>query len=361
MNASEIPETDGLRSSWEDDIRSPRQMKIDIPMTEDAARTVTLARWRIVESLDRTSDRLLVYVGPCSIHDPESAYRLWLEMKKLNEEFGDELELVFRVYTEKPRTDKGWKGYLHDPWIDQTFEMDRGIAETRWLLINLADQWVPSTTEILDPLSPAYLAQCVAAGCIWARTTESQRHRQLAGWSSMPIWFKNDMNGSVVTAANSMVAAAEQNAFLGIWDSWNVVVQKTTWNPHTYVIMRGWSNGPNYDADSMAEARSVLEGKNLPLRFMIDCSHQNSWKDYRNQPGVASAVAKQVGDWDTSIIWAMIELNWNEWAQKFPYPMPEGHVLEEWVSITDSCVSLETGKEMLKDLAGAVKLRRKKS
>lgn len=225
-----------------------------------------------------------------------------MEMARLQEEFGDELEIVFRVYAEKPRTNVGWAGLAHDPDMDGSFNMDKGLGLTRELMLKLANSGMPSTTEILDPLSPRYLADLVAAGCIGARTTQSQRHRQLASGASYPVGFKNGTDGGVQDAIDGMKAAAGETAFLGISSEGAVTIERTKGNPDTYIILRGGADGPNYSKDHVDAARSLVSKANLPVRFMIDNSHQNSGKKHENQPIVAADVAKQIGDGDRDII-----------------------------------------------------------
>jgi 3-deoxy-7-phosphoheptulonate synthase len=294
-------------------------------------------------------------VGPCSIHDVKAAKEYAGRLKELQEKVRDDLSLVMRVYFEKPRTTVGWKGLINDPLMDESYQINKGLTIARKLLLDLAEMGVASGTEFLDTISPQYIADAVAWGAIGARTTESQIHRELASGLSMPVGFKNGTGGNFQIAIDAIMAAHQPHRFLSVTKSGDTAIVSTKGNESCHIILRGGKTGSNYDAESIAGVRRALEEKGLEPCIMVDCSHANSEKDYRNQPKVCKNIAGQIGDGDTSIRALMIESHLNEGNQKGSSNLES---LAYGVSITDSCVNWETTVEMIEDLAKAVRKRR---
>jgi len=279
-----------------------------------------------------------------------------LEMRRKHE---GELQVVMRSYLEKPRTTVGWKGLINDPDIDNTFQINKGLRISRKLFLDLTERGMPIASEMLDTISPQFLADLLSVGAIGARTTESQLHRELASGLSFPVGFKNGTDGSLDVAVDAMGAVKHPHHFLSVTKPGIVAIVGTVGNDDCFVILRGGKKGTNYDTKSIAEAKEKLAKTGVNGRIMVDCSHGNSSKDHRNQPKVASAVAEQIAAGETGIIGLLIESNINEGNQKVP---PEGKAgLKYGVSITDACINLSTTEKVLQELADAVKTRRKKT
>src|SRR2546426_4280270 len=266
----------------------------ELPLSEDASQVITRARDEVAEILAGSDDRLIVIVGPCSVHDPAAAGEYARRLKTLSDELAADLRIVMRVYFEKPRTTVGWKGLINDPRLDGSFAINEGLRLARRLLVDLADLGLPAGCEFLDPISPQYTADTVSWGAIGARTTESQVHRELASGLSMPIGFKNGTDGDVQIAIDAVRAGAHPHRFLGVTEQGLCAIVSTRGNPDCHVILRGGQSGPNYDAASVRKAASALSDAGLPARLMIDCSHGNSGKDHRRQSVVAHDIAAQV-------------------------------------------------------------------
>jgi len=264
-----------------------------------------------------------------------------------------------RAYLEKPRTTVGWKGLINDPDIDESYQINKGLRVSRKLFTDLTSLGMPIASEMLDTISPQFLADLISLGAIGARTTESQLHRELASGLSFPMGFKNGTDGSLTVAVDAIGAAAAKHHFLGVTKQGLAAITRTAGNEHCFVILRGGTSGTNYDADSVAKTRAALAKKNQAQIMMIDCSHGNSLKDHRNQPKVARTISEQLRQGDESIIGVMIESNINEGTQKVPPEGPSG--LKKGVSITDACISWETTIDVLEDLAEAVRTRRSKA
>jgi len=303
------------------------------------------------------SDRLLVIVGPCSIHDPTTAIEYATQLKALSEKLSEDLVIVMRAYLEKPRTTVGWKGLINDPDIDETFKINKGLRVSRQLFRDLTSTGMPIATEMLDTISPQFLADFISVGAIGARTTESQLHRELASGLSFPVGFKNGTDGSLGVAIDAIGAAAAKHHFMGVTKQGLAAITRTKGNDHGFVILRGGSKGTNYDKANIQAAKETLVKKGQKLAIMVDCSHGNSNKDHRNQPKVAKVVADQLREGETAIIGVMIESNINEGNQKVPAEGPSA--LKKGVSITDACINWESTVEVLEDLAAAVRERRK--
>ncbi len=326
-------------------------MHEELPLSEAAADLVQTSRSQIRNILTGDDRRLLAIVGPCSIHDVNAAADYAQKLLPLRQELSDRLEIQMRVYFEKPRTTVGWKGLINDPHLDGTFDINQGLRLARKLLIDLAEMEVPAATELLDPITPQYLADIIAWTAIGARTTESQIHRQMASGLSMPVGYKNSTDSSITSAVNAITSAKSPHHFLGVNHQGMASIVATTGNPDGHLILRGGRKGTNFDPDSVAKAAADLQTHNLPSRMMIDCSHGNSNKDHRNQPRVLEAIAAQVANGSEFIMGCMIESHLVEGKQPIPHDLSE---LTYGQSITDACVDFETTEVMLRSLADAV-------
>lgn len=327
----------------------------EVPVSPRAAEVVSTARNEIADILTRKDDRLLAVVGPCSIHDTEAALEYADRLAALKEKVSDDLLLVMRVYFEKPRTTVGWKGLINDPHLDESYDINEGVAIARKLLLGIAEKGISAGTEFLDTISPQFYADLISWGAIGARTTECQLHRELASGLSMPVGFKNGTSGNYQIAIDAIQSAGQPHRFLSVTKSGDSAIVATKGNDTCHIILRGGKNGPNYDRESVAEVRRALEAKGMEPALMIDCSHANSSKDYRNQPAVAAEIGAQVATGDTSIRAVMIESNLHEGAQSIN---PDRSKLQYGVSVTDSCVSWETTLGIIDQLATDVRKRR---
>ncbi|KAK1782406.1 phospho-2-dehydro-3-deoxyheptonate aldolase [Copromyces sp. CBS 386.78] len=301
-------------------------------------------------------DRLLVVVGPCSLHDPATALEYCSKLKALSEKLKDDLVIVMRAYLEKPRTTVGWKGLINDPDIDSSFKINKGLRISRQLFRDLTSAGMPIASEMLDTISPQFLADFISVGAIGARTTESQLHRELASGLSFPVGFKNGTDGNLGVAIDAIGAAAAKHHFMGVTKQGLAAITRTKGNEHGFVILRGGTKGPNYDKENIQAAKETLIKKGQKLAIMVDCSHGNSNKDHRNQPKVAKVVADQIREGEKAIIGVMIESNINEGNQKVPAEGPSG--LKKGVSITDACIDWDSTVSTLEELAEAVRERR---
>ena len=347
---------DDLRIQWTKVVLPPVFLEEERSVTEAATATIFNARREIVDILNRKDDRLLVLVGPCSIHDTKAAREYAALLRNAIGEFSKDLRIVMRVYFEKPRTTIGWKGLINDPDLDQSYKINDGLRLARNLLLDLAEMGVPTGTEFLDMISPQYIAGLVSWGAIGARTTESQVHRQLVSGVSCPVGFKNATSGDVQVAVDAILSAAYSHTFLGHTKHGQSAIFVTSGNPDCHIILRGGTGMTNYDAVSVADASARLEKSGLPARIMIDFSHANSSKDYRRQSVVCKDVAGQVSAGDKRIIGAMIESNLVAGTQK----LIPGQEPVYGQSITDGCIDWAETHELLKELAVAVRARRSK-
>jgi len=314
-------------------------------------------RKRIQDILHGRDDRLLVIIGPCSIHDPQAAVDYAKKLKAERERHAGELEVVMRVYFEKPRTTVGWKGLINDPYLDESFRINEGLRIARDLLMRINQEGVPAGSEFLDVISPQYIGDLISWGAIGARTTESQVHRELASGISAPIGFKNGTDGNVRIALDAIQAARRGHHFLSVHKNGQVSAVQTVGNPDCHIILRG-GKGPNYDAASVAAAVKELEGAKLPTKLMIDFSHANSSKQYERQVEVARDVADQIAGGSQHIFGVMIESHLKAGAQKFTPGVDQPGKLEYGKSITDGCIGWEPSVGVLDALAQAVKRRR---
>jgi 3-deoxy-7-phosphoheptulonate synthase len=320
-------------------------------MTDEAAAVVAEARDRIRNILYNEDRRLLVIVGPCSVHDVDAAYEYGEKLANLRHELSGQLEILMRVYFEKPRTNIGWKGLINDPHLDGSYDINTGLRLARKLLLDLAHLGLPAATELLDPVTPQYIADVISWTAIGARTTESQTHREMASGLSMPIGFKNSTDGSLQAAMNAMLAASQPHHFLGINHSGLASIVTTTCNPDCHLVLRGGKVGPNFSAKHVAEAAEEMASLKLNPRMMVDCSHANANKDHNRQVNVLEDVAQQVEQGSTHILGVMIESHLKAGKQAIPQDLRE---MEYGKSITDACVDFETTTKMLRKLAAAV-------
>ncbi|KAF7168517.1 hypothetical protein CNMCM5623_001537 [Aspergillus felis] len=339
-----------------DPLLSPQFLQSEIPAPAHAIEAVRSGRNQAIEIIEQRDDRLLVVVGPCSIHDPATALEYATRLKELSQKLSGELCVIMRAYLEKPRTTVGWKGLINDPDIDETYNINKGLRVSRKLYADLTGMGMPIASEMLDTISPQFLADLISLGAIGARTTESQLHRELASGLSFPIGYKNGTDGNLTVAIDAIGAASHPHRFLGVTKQGLAAITKTSGNEHGFVILRGGNKGTNYDRESIKSAREALRAKKQREVVMVDCSHGNSKKDHRNQPLVAKEVADQLREGEDAIVGVMIESNINEGNQKVPPEGPSG--LLKGVSITDACINWETTVTVLEDLADAVRTRR---
>lgn len=335
----------------------------EYPLTPESLETILQGRNAAVDILNGKDDRLIIVVGPCSIHDPKAALEYADRLQKEAEKHKGELLIIMRAYLEKPRTTVGWKGLINDPDINGTFHINKGLRIARKLFVDLTTK-VPIAGEMLDTISPQFLSDLFSLGAVGARTTESQLHRELASGLSFPIGFKNGTDGTLGVAIDAVHSAAHPHHFLSVTKPGIVAIVGTEGNQDCFVILRGGKQGTNYDEASVKATQEQLKKSKLVTdesgpRIMVDCSHGNSNKDHRNQPKVARAVADQIEAGDKSICGLMIESNISEGRQNVP-PEEEGgkDALKYGVSITDACIGWETTVEVLDVLANAIKKRR---
>jgi len=345
--------TDDLRIQQINELISPEQLIKDIGVSERAAETVALARHSIHEILAGRDDRLLVIVGPCSIHDPAAALEYAALLRRAALDLVDDLFIVMRVYFEKPRTTVGWKGLINDPDLNNSFHINEGLHIARKLLLDLAEMGLSAGTEYLDLISPQYVADLVSWGAIGARTTESQTHRELTSGLSCPVGFKNATDGEIQVAIDAIKSASQPHHFLSVTKQGRSAIFQTTGNEDCHIILRGGKH-PNYDMFSVEDAEAMLAKAGLPARIMIDASHSNSRKIPARQVDVANDIATQVARGSRSIIGLMLESNLVEGRQD----VVEGQPLTYGQSITDPCISWQDTLPLLRALAAAVGERR---
>ena len=318
---------------------------------------ISATRRRIHKIMTGHDDRLLVVIGPCSIHDPAAALDYAQQLKLQREKYADTLEVVMRVYFEKPRTTVGWKGLINDPYLDESFRIDEGLRMARQLLIEINRLGLPAGSEFLDVISPQYLGDLISWGAIGARTTESQVHRELASGLSAPIGFKNGTDGNIKIATDAIQAAAGGHHFLSVHKNGQVAIVQTAGNPDCHVILRGGKT-PNYDAASVAAACKDLSLAKLPATLMVDCSHANSSKRHEKQLDVVRDIAAQIAAGSKNVFGVMVESHLRAGSQKFAAGKDDSSLLEYGKSITDACLGWEDSCNSLESLSQAVKLRR---
>ncbi|MGB1622003.1 MAG: 3-deoxy-7-phosphoheptulonate synthase [Synechococcus sp.] len=333
---------------------APALLHGELPIDAAATATVASARRRIQAILRGDDDRMLVVVGPCSVHDVNAARDYAQRLAPIRDRLKDQLEVVMRVYFEKPRTTVGWKGLINDPHLDGSYDINTGLRRARGLLLELARMGMPAATELLDPVVPQYIADLISWTAIGARTTESQTHREMASGLSMPIGYKNSTDGSATIAINAMQAASKPHHFLGINADGHASIVSTTGNPDGHLVLRGGNRGSNYHLEAVEDAAAELDQAGLKDRLMVDCSHANSNKDFRRQGEVLSAVADQMKAGSRHVMGVMIESHLVEGNQKLTSDLSQ---LTYGQSITDACISIETTEALLVRLADAVAAR----
>ena len=347
--------TDDIRIDEIRQLLPPSLLLSELPILESSAQLINSTRSDIDNVLNGLSDKILVIVGPCSIHDQKAAIEYADHVRKWISKYSNDLLIVMRVYFEKPRTTVGWKGLINDPSLDNSFDINNGLKIARSLLSEINEMGVPAGTEFLDAISPQYYADLISWGAIGARTTESQIHRELASGLSMPIGFKNGTGGSIKIAVDGIKAASQPHHFLSVTKQGVSGIVKTRGNKSCHIILRGSSNGPNCDSDSINETSKLLKDNDLPGQLMVDCSHGNSLKDYKRQVSVAENLSEQISNGSKDIASVMIESNLVEGNQKISSNLSD---LVYGQSVTDSCVGLEDTEKILSMFADAVQKRR---
>jgi len=331
---------------------SPEALHSKLPLTDLASETVMKGREALRNIIDRKDKRLFVVVGPCSIHDPVAGLDYARRLKALQAEVADTMLLVMRVYFEKPRTTTGWKGYINDPDMDDSFRVNVGMEKARQFLLDVCELGLPTATEALDPISPQYLGDLIAWTAIGARTTESQTHREMASGLSTPVGFKNGTDGGLQVAINALLSVSRPHSFLGINQSGQVSVIRTRGNGYGHIVLRGGAKGPNYDSVTIALVDKELAKNNLAANIVVDCSHANSNKDHNLQPLVASDCAHQIMEGNRSIVGLMLESNINAGNQSIPADLTQ---LKYGLSVTDACIDWPTTDKLLRDLRHKLK------
>ena len=325
-------------------LSTPQTIKEEIPVPDDAVTTIVDGRKVVENILDRKDKRLLVVVGPCSIHDTEAAIDYAQRLSSLSKKVEQSMAIVMRVYFEKPRTTVGWKGLINDPHMDESFDIESGLRKARTLLIDINKLGLPAGTEALDPISPQYLGDLISWSAIGARTTESQTHREMASALSSPVGFKNGTDGGLSVAINALHSVSKPHSFLGINGEGQVAVTKTKGNRYGHIVLRGGSKGPNYGSVSIALVEKELGEAKLPSNIIVDCSHANSNKDHNLQPLVFNDCVHQIIEGNQSIVGMMLESNIGPGNQKLQSDLKS---MKYGVSITDACIDWETTEKTI--------------
>ncbi|MBK9392411.1 MAG: 3-deoxy-7-phosphoheptulonate synthase [Uliginosibacterium sp.] len=346
------PATENLNIAAFDAMPSPAAIKQRVPLSDTAAAVVLEGRRTIKRILDREDPRPMVIIGPCSIHDPVAGLDYARRLKQLAEEVSDTLYVVMRVYFEKPRTTTGWKGFINDPRMDDSFHIAEGMERGRQFLLDVAEIGLPSATETLDPIAPQYYGDLISWAAIGARTTESQTHREIASGLSTPVGFKNGTDGSLDAAVNGCLSASHPHSFLGMNDAGETSIVRTRGNRYSHIVLRGGGGRPNYDTVSVSLAEQLLAKAKLPQNIIIDCSHANSWKKPELQPLVLKDVMHQIREGSTSIVGAMIESFIEAGNQPIPADLSQ---LRYGCSVTDACVGWDTTTAMLHTARDTIK------
>ncbi|MCC6474352.1 MAG: 3-deoxy-7-phosphoheptulonate synthase [Burkholderiales bacterium] len=344
---SAAPATENLNVAGIEPMPSPHQLKSRLPLGSDAAQTVLEARRALRRILDREDERLFVIAGPCSVHDPHAALEYARRLRDLALRVHERICVVMRVYFEKPRTVSGWKGFINDPRMDDSFHIEEGIGRARQFLIDLARMGVPAATEALDPISPQYLGDLVAWYAIGARTSESQTHREMASALSAPVGFKNGTDGDIMVAVNGIRSARLPHSFLGIDPQGLTAVVRSRGNRYGHVVLRGGAT-PNYDSAHVALCEQALDGAGLPKNIVIDCSHGNSFRKPELQPLVFRDCIHQIAEGKRSIVGLMLESNLVAGSQPIPEDLSK---LVYGCSVTDPCIGWETTEEIVLEAA----------
>ena len=344
--------TEDLNVASNEALITPQQLKNEIPLKGNALESVKKARSTIFSILDRKDKRICVVVGPCSIHDTEAAIDYAKRLKELADQVRDTLFIVMRVYFEKPRTSIGWKGLINDPHLDDSFKIEEGLRIGRRLLLDIIDIGLPTSTEALDPISPQYMQDLISWSAIGARTTESQTHREMSSGLSSAVGFKNGTDGGLTVAVNAMQSVSSPHRFLGINTQGQVSVVSTRGNPYAHVVLRGGSNGPNYDSVHVSQCEKALADGGVSSNIMIDCSHANSSKNPDIQPLVLKDVTHQILEGNESIIGVMLESFINGGSQSIPENLDN---LKYGISVTDACMDWATTEQSLLEMAAKIR------
>ena len=339
-----VAQTDNLNVGTFDDMPSPEDIKALVPLTPTATDVVQHGRRALQRILDRDDNRLFVVVGPCSIHDPIAGLDYARRLKALADEVADTMLLVMRVYFEKPRTATGWKGYINDPYMDDSFRIDEGMQKARQFLLDVCEVGLPTATEALDPIAPQYYGDLISWTAIGARTSESQTHREMASGLSTPVGFKNATDGDLEVAINAIISASNPHSFLGINSLGKSAIVRTNGNRYGHIVLRGGGGRPNYDTVSISLAEQALAKAGLPQNVVVDCSHANSWKKPEFQPLVMKDVCHQIREGNRSVVGMMIESNIEAGNQPIPKDLSQ---LKYGCSVTDACVGWNTTAEMI--------------
>ncbi|HEX3776042.1 MAG TPA: 3-deoxy-7-phosphoheptulonate synthase [Polyangiaceae bacterium] len=350
-----MPTTDDVRIDSLRPLIPPAILMEELPVGDAGTKLISEARQEVARIVTGEDDRVVVVVGPCSIHDPDAGLEYARQLKPVAAALSADLKIVMRTYFEKPRTTVGWKGLINDPKLDGSFSINQGLRVARKFLLDVVELGMPTGTEFLDPISPQFMADLVAWGAIGARTTESQVHRELASGLSMPVGFKNGTSGNVQIAVDAVRSSAEPHRFLSVTKQGLAAIVATRGNKHCHVILRGGRSGPNYSEASVTEAADALGKANLRQAVMVDCSHANSQKDHKNQVKVAESLAAQISAGSTRVFGVMVESNLVEGRQD----VTPGQPLTRGQSITDACLGFEQTRPLLELLASAVRARRK--
>jgi 3-deoxy-7-phosphoheptulonate synthase len=324
---------------------TPDEVKTRLPLDEPAAATVVRGRQTLEAILEGRDPRLFVVVGPCSIHDPTAGLDYARRLRALQDEVAETLYLVMRVYFEKPRTSLGWKGFINDPYMDDSFRIDEGMVKARQFLLDVNDLGLPAGTEALDPIGPQYYGDLITWTAIGARTTESQTHREMSSGLSTPVGFKNATDGDIDAAVNAILSASRPHAFLGVNGQGRSAIVRTRGNRYGHLVLRGGGGRPNYDTVSISLAEAALAKASLARNIVVDCSHANSWKKPELQPLVARDVVHQIREGNTSVVGLMVE----SFIEQGNQPIPEDlSKLRYGCSVTDACIGWDTTVEMLR-------------
>ncbi|KZF26818.1 DAHP synthase [Xylona heveae TC161] len=357
-NVGNKAEAEDWRIRGYNPLTPPSLLQHEIPQTPKSKETVIKSREEVVDVVHGTDERqrLLVVIGPCSIHDPKAALDYCDRLLQMKEKYADDLLIVMRAYLEKPRTTVGWKGLINDPDIDNSFAINKGLRISRQLFVDLTAKGMPIASEMLDTISPQFVTDLLSAGAVGARTTESQLHRELASGLSFPVGFKNGTDGTLDVSIDAIGAVKHPHHFLSVTKPGVAAIVGTVGNDDCFVILRGGKQGTNYDAKSITDAKAKLAKTGTRQRLMVDCSHGNSEKNHNNQPKVAKVLADQITKGETGIMGVMIESNIHEGNQKVGPDGKDG--LKYGVSITDACIGWEDTQRVLETLAVAVRERR---
>jgi 3-deoxy-7-phosphoheptulonate synthase len=347
-----IAQTENLNIASFEHMPSPEEIKARVPLSARAAASVLAGRKALCDIIDRKDSRLFVVVGPCSIHDPVAGLDYARRLKTLADEVADTLLLVMRVYFEKPRTATGWKGFINDPFMDDSFRIDVGMEKARAFLMDVCEIGLPAATEALDPIAPQYYGDLISWTAIGARTSESQTHREMASGLSTPVGFKNGTDGDLEVAINAILSAGSPHSFLGINSQGRSVITRTRGNRYGHVVLRGGGGRPNYDSVSISLAEQALAKAKLPANIVVDCSHANSWKKPEYQTLVMKDVVHQIREGNRSVVGLMIESHIVAGNQPIPADLSQ---LRYGCSVTDACIGWETTEAMLRDTAAVLR------